>query len=505
MGKNVKKKLLSNKGLNLTWVDYVMLVGTVAILVIGMILFSFAMKSSKENQMQMVGEALDTLAMNHKSQMESFIEENMETLELLATFPEIYEMDREAQRAFLKGRAPKAGFTHFFVVDMEGQGYYIDEDLVRDHSQELFFQWLTENETYVTSPFYTEDKAISTLSVPIYDKERNKVGYLCGALNLMQIRSLFSGNQFILDGEWFLVNAQGQYMAHRDMNKVTKQENVFSEKNSELSLIHKAIMDKEDQQGIITLKGKTWLSRVLYMEDYQWVLVVSCKEDAILKDLTRLDVLRMLHTLGMVLLFMLLLRLVYCWKKSDKKNYTDTLTKCNSRAYYERVLEKLERNSEHRISVIYMDLNNFKEVNDTFGHEQGDKVLIAFAKSLMEAFKKHGFVARLGGDEFVCIMLDAQEEQINRLIKLVHEKLQARIAKEGLPAFVTTSYGVAHREKSYLGKLSDVTVEADKKMYEYKEALRRTCLEAAREEAKTVEIEALDSSGEILEEGNIEE
>lgn len=511
MKKKKGKNLLNTKGLNLTWVDRVMLAGTIIILVVGMVLFGFAMKASEENRMQMVEDAMDTLAMNQKLQMESFIEENMDTLKLLAAFPEVYGMDTEEQRAFLKGRAAKAGFSHIFVVNTKGQGYYVDEDVTRNHSQELFFQWLTENDTFVTPPYYTEDKAISTLSVPIYDSGRNKVGYLCGALDLTQIRDLFSGNQFVLDGEWFLINTQGTYMAHSDMNKVTRQESLFNEKKSELSLVEKAIAEKAGQEGNITLRGAEWFCKVVYMEDYQWLLVVGCKESNILKDLNRLDVLHLLHTVGMILLFLLLVRLVYCWRKSDKKNYTDTLTGANSRASFERVLEKLEGNAEHRISIIYMDLNRFKEVNDTYGHEQGDRLLIAFAKSLMEVFKKQGFVARLGGDEFVCIMLDAAEEQIDRLIEQVHEKLRHKMKKEGLPTFVTTSYGVAHREKNYLGKLSEVTTEADKRMYEYKEAMRRKSAPVPRETpvAETVEMLPMntmpDASGEVMEEGNEEE
>ena len=130
-------------------------------------------------------------------------------------------MDTSVQEEFLKGRANRAGFSHFFVVDLEGQGYYFDEELTRDHRSEQFFEWLTEYGTFVTPPFYTQDKAISTLSVPIYDNKRNKVGYLCGALNLFQIREVFSDNEFILDGEWFLVNTEGVYMVHSDMRKVS--------------------------------------------------------------------------------------------------------------------------------------------------------------------------------------------------------------------------------------------------------------------------------------------
>lgn len=510
MKKKTGKNLLNNKGLNLTWVDRAMLTGTIVILVVGMILFSFAMKASEEDRMQMVSDAMNTLAENQKMQMESFIEENMDTLSLLASFPEVYGMDTAAQRQFLKGRASKAGFSHLFIVDMKGQGYYVDEDVTRDHSQELFFQWLTENTTFVTPPYYTEDKAISTLSVPIYDSDRNKVGYLCGALDLTQIRDLFSGNQFLLDGEWFLINSQGTYMVHSDMNKVTKQESLFNEKKSDLALVEKAIAEKSDQEGNITLRGAEWFCKIVYMEDYQWLLVVGCKEANILKDLNRLDVLHILHTAGMLLLFLLLLRLVYCWKKSDKKNYTDALTGCNSRASYERLLEKLEGNSEHRIAIIYMDLNRFKEVNDTYGHEQGDRLLIAFARSLQEIFKKQGFVARLGGDEFVCIMLDAGEEQIDGLLAKVHERLKHKMTKEGLPTFVTTSYGVAFREKNYLGKLSEVTTEADRRMYEHKEEMHRKCASMMQEvlpaEATEQPVNAMpDAAGEVLEEENEEE
>ena len=72
-----------------------------------------------------------------------------------------------------------------------------------------------------------------------------------------------------------------------------------------------------------------------------------------------------------------------------------------------------------------------------------------------------------------CILPDMGQGEIERLMGQVHALLKERMAKEGLPTFVTTSYGIVYREPGDMRRISDVAVEADQKMYECKEASRR--------------------------------
>ena len=98
--------------------------------------------------------------------------------------------------------------------------------------------------------------------------------------------------------------------------------------------------------------------------------------------------------------------------------FVDSLTKvCNSRYISERLEYELALASRRRqaLSVLYMDLDNFKTVNDTLGHEAGDDVLEQFGLLLRRCIRETDVVGRIGGDEFVVILPDTPAEKAKKL------------------------------------------------------------------------------------------
>ncbi len=94
----------------------------------------------------------------------------------------------------------------------------------------------------------------------------------------------------------------------------------------------------------------------------------------------------------------------------------DSLTGLYNRAYFhaelERVVEKVKRNEHSPYAVLYIDLDNFKYINDTLGHTAGDKLLIEVAQLLNSRTRRSDLVARLGGDEFVVLLSAANPDVI---------------------------------------------------------------------------------------------
>ena len=101
----------------------------------------------------------------------------------------------------------------------------------------------------------------------------------------------------------------------------------------------------------------------------------------------------------------------------------DVMTGLYNRAFFEETLQELEVNRNDPISVIIIDLNNLKPVNDVFGHHTGDKLIRRTAEVLSASVGKDHMTARIGGDEFIVIMpgakLDDAEEMMERIESLV--------------------------------------------------------------------------------------
>lgn len=95
--------------------------------------------------------------------------------------------------------------------------------------------------------------------------------------------------------------------------------------------------------------------------------------------------------------------------------------------------------------VLYIDLDNFKQINDSFGHKQGDRVLVAVAGRLRECVRKSDIVARMGGDEFVLILQDTLvRESVSGVVEKIHMALGREIPlKGGAAVGVESSVGIA--------------------------------------------------------------
>ena len=147
----------------------------------------------------------------------------------------------------------------------------------------------------------------------------------------------------------------------------------------------------------------------------------------------------------------------------------------NPRAYYEmgdRML-RLARRRESSLSVLFIDLDHFKRINDQYGHEVGDAVLMAVAGCLAAQLRQSDVLGRIGGEEFVVCLPDTEVEGAVRLA----ETLRAAIERldfshiPGQPVQVTASIGVATSRPSDQG-LGDIQMRADGAMYKAKSAGR---------------------------------
>jgi diguanylate cyclase (GGDEF)-like protein len=119
----------------------------------------------------------------------------------------------------------------------------------------------------------------------------------------------------------------------------------------------------------------------------------------------------------------------------------DELTGAYNRAGYDLLLSSIDLNSTY---MLMLDVDNFKNINDVFGHETGDKVLIHLVQTLKSNFRSDDYVCRIGGDEFVVFMVHATEMQhdlIAQKIKQINEQLGEN--KDGLPP-TSISVGVVH-------------------------------------------------------------
>ena len=151
-------------------------------------------------------------------------------------------------------------------------------------------------------------------------------------------------------------------------------------------------------------------------------------------------------------------------------NY-DSLTKLPNRALFhdrlKQCIYKSSRNHE-RFAIFFLDLDKFKDVNDTYGHEHGDKLLVKVAKRLSSILREDDTLARLGGDEFVIIMNNLKEfHSASVLAQKILDILEVPVEVDGEELFISCSIGISlypqdSRDEHELLKFADIAMYRSK-------------------------------------------
>ena len=161
-------------------------------------------------------------------------------------------------------------------------------------------------------------------------------------------------------------------------------------------------------------------------------------------------------------------------KKLERKLFElahyDVLTGLPNRRYFVdmlKVFEEMYQDNKSDFAIHFIDLDGFKEINDTMGHDAGDKVLIEVGKRLETCIKDSDFVARIGGDEFVVVQANVDnEEQVKNQKEKVLQLFKLEIFLEEQPVVIGASIGYALF--SMTEGISEMLTEADRHMYEDK-------------------------------------
>lgn len=460
--KNKKLKL----GFKLQFIDTFFVVTVSCLLIFVSALFSVYTYSVERSQKELISLVLERMSENQKTQFESYVDEKIQVLSALATYPEVYEMKDAQLKSFLGGKAKEYGFQQFFVVKASGVGYYVDENVFRYQKDEQFYLDIMGHKVFLTEPFYTDKgPAITTACVSVYDTDGNKVGVLCGTINLENIQAMVENNEMILDGNCFILNKQGNYISANNQKNLNVESSIFKTENSNLDLISQAFEGEKDVAGTIKIEGVQYQAYITYLSDFDWVIVQNIPMSEVTARFELFEALQSIMTILTIGLMLCLVRIIYSWRKSDNKIYTDSLTGCKSRAACLSLIESLEEQRKMRISIIYMDLNKFKYVNDTYGHDKGDKLLRIFGTTLNKVFGSIGFVGRMGGDEFVAILADTNDSEIETLCQRVEDILVEKSKLLDFPYVISSSYGYASRNVGRPQTLDEVMQQADERMY----------------------------------------
>lgn len=157
--------------------------------------------------------------------------------------------------------------------------------------------------------------------------------------------------------------------------------------------------------------------------------------------------------------------------KESQAILQDPLTSLNNRRNMEKHFAMFEQGQNRLVTVIMLDLDNFKHINDQYGHSVGDKALQLAADILRSVFiGTSAFLGRLGGDEFIVILPQGRENEANDTVQKIKDAFASFSKTEQLPFTLSASIGCAISDRHSPGRMERLLKEADEKMYRDKTA-----------------------------------
>jgi len=272
-----------------------------------------------------------------------------------------------------------------------------------------------------------------------------------------------------------------------DCSTMIESNNTVKKLNNENLFTAMVSLVKKADNGYIIYKWKKpdsnktvqKLSYIIKIPHYNWILGSGIYIDDIEKEYKNtlfqyLKFIIPLFFLIIILTAVILKKINTLQKKLHAKQksieniaYTDQLTELLNRASFDKKFEEILNESckkNKKFSILFLDLDNFKPINDTYGHDIGDKVLKIVAKRVKNSLRKNDIIARIGGDEFVVLLPEVSKENISEIIMKLNNAVKKPIKIDSL--LIQTSVSIGYSVYPDDGKNKfDLIKKADKLMY----------------------------------------
>lgn len=342
--------------------------------------------------------------------------------------------------------------------------------------------------------FFTDRKLGLTAAAPVRDRHGNLIGVIGIDLELEDLASFLAAHEISETGSAFIASAEGVLIAApfagqaRQLASLAnlplqRAETVTDVAGREALAAVRRANRGDGEISRFLVDGRTYLVDFLPLEladGREWLVGTFAPQDEFLQTMRAHEQKNIATALVMLAASMVIGWLLAgtVWSPvaalHDQAN-RDQLTKVYNRRYLERHAPRAfsqARDSGDPISIVIVDIDFFKRINDTYGHDIGDEVIRETARRLRSAARIGDVVARIGGEEFL-LLLPTAPAQIaarigERILEWFHDK---PVATDAGPIEVTFSAGVA-TQNSALQSYEAVRNAADKALYKAKRSGR---------------------------------
>lgn len=266
-----------------------------------------------------------------------------------------------------------------------------------------------------------------------------------------------------LAGQWDAYNNYGTILAAKE----SFQEAFYYMSKAERALLAKARLDITSEAARLNAHFNLEKEQLTnqYLDEKNKLLQDQLTQEKQMQARQTYTIFALIVFVAMILLLMLIIYRLYLTNKSLAVK--DALTGLSNRRRIlglgERLF-KISQRDKQNLCLLMIDIDNFKQVNDTYGHDVGDKVLLFLTKVLTSVVRKPNLVGRLGGEEFMIVLPNSNEKEGLQLAEQLREECKLRLAESNIfSGDLTFSAGLANNNSDFtsfeaLSKAADIAL-----------------------------------------------
>ena len=396
-------------------------------LVIGISIFFNVVQSSIEKNSR---ETLITNVTQQSEHLNTILNINYSYLNVLAQeLSKSEDLFSESNISLIKAFMENTDLNRTAIIDSDGNALY-DNNVVKNVAHRRYFKESMQGKQSLSDPLESsvDQQTRVILSVPIY-KNNQVIGVVGGSYNVTKLGNMLFDDLFDGQGKSFIVDQDGNLIT-RD-KKYEKKHNIKTIDNLFDICDEKEVKTDFNQQESDLIQIQTKKNKSLYLaysplKINDWMICYIVPVHVAQESYTFIKHYETLLAtfLGLIVLSLM----IYLAHSNSRENKylihlseIDPLTSVFNKETTQKLIDQKLKNHEHFCFLI-LDVDDFKSVNDNYGHAVGDKVL----KNLSDLFKNHfrqtDIVGRIGGDEFIILIEDEHiaESRIQSLLKKVN-------------------------------------------------------------------------------------
>ena len=388
------------------------------------------------------------------------------------------EKNNEKITKYLKSIKNKYKMQSTFLVSQETKKYYAHNGFLEkikkgNPNNQWYFKFKNSLKNHEINLDYNKNinqNLMMFINCKIYNQANKLIGVTGIGLEVTYIDQMlhmfeekYHLNVYFLDkdGKVVLNQQKKNYYQHIDDMK-------------ELEEYKEIILSKRTKTLEYEKNGAQYILKTKYIPELDIYLVIEAKVDDFAQDAKKVFYFNLAVSLTFTFIFTIIIIIVLRkhHDKLEKLANFDSLTQVQNRRSFKTKLEHLlllHSRNKRPFCLLFMDIDDFKIINDTFGHKVGDDVLVQTASILSNHIRKTDLLARWGGEEFVIALIDTDIEDAHTRAQKIREAIQDdKIIKEIIGRSITSCFGLTVCNK--YDTIDTLVSRADNAMYSGKQS-----------------------------------